>query len=234
MATPERLGEILGEIPAPRGSWRHEAVYASAAALRAPERGAELAARLRAVPGVRDVRTAPGGMLLITVDRPGEVVREIAAGGAALPAAPAEPAPDAGPGRAGGRWPDLPRNWDNPGFVVRYAHVRAAAVQRWAARLGVPEAGFDPDALSAPPDRAAVRVLAEWPSRRRRPGLDHGPYLERLALAYHDAHERAPALPRGDEPVGAVHVARVWLARAVRAVLAAGLAALGETPPARI
>jgi len=26
----------------------------------------------------------------------------------------------------------------------------------------------------------------------------------------------------------------VWLARAVRAVLAAGLAALGETPPARI
>ena len=230
MATPERLGEILGEVPAPRGSWRHEAVYASAAALRAPERAAELAARLRDVPGVREVTTAPDGMLLITVDSPGEVVRDIVAGAPGLPA----PAGTARPGSSAVRWPDLPRTWDNPGFVVRYAHVRAVAVQRWAARLGVPEAGFDPAALTAPPDRAVVRVLAEWPSRCRRTGRDHGPYLERLALAYHDAHERAPAVPRGDEPVTPVHVARVWLARAVRAVLAAGLAALGETPPARI
>lgn len=225
MATPATLGAILGDVPAPWGSWRHDAVYASAAALRARERAAELAARLRAVPGVCGVETAPSGMLLITVATPGEVVREIVE-------SPEPPAPRGE--RPGPRWPDLPRTWDNPGFVVRYAHARAAAVARWAADLGISRGGFRPEALTAPQDRACVRALAEWPSRSRRPGRDPGPYLERLAIAYHDAHEQAPALPKGDAPVTPVHVARMWLAEAVRVVLAAGLAALGERPPARI
>lgn len=226
MGTPARLGEILGEVPIPWGSWRRDAVYASPAALRGRGPAADLAARLRAVPGVAGVRVAPGGMLLITVAVPGEVVREIVAQGG-------PPAASPGGGRGPG-WPDLPRTWDNPGFVVRYAHARAAAVRRRAAALGIDAPGFDPGALTAPPDRAVVRALAEWPSRARRPGRDPARYLERLAAAYHDAHENAPALPAGDAPAGEVHAARIWLARAVQVVLAAGLTALGEHPPARI
>lgn len=225
VATPATLGAILGDVPAPWGSWRHDAVYASSAALRARDRAAELIGRLRALPGVRAVEAAPGGMLLITVTCPGEVVREIVE----------SPGPPAVPGRTGLRWPDRPRTWDNPGFVVRYAHARAVAVRRWATGLGVPAtAAFHPDALTTPQDRACVRVLAEWPSRSRRPARDPAPYLERLALAYHDAHEQAPALPKGDEPYTPVHIARLWLAEAVRTVLATGLTALGEHAPTRI
>ena len=225
MATPATLGAILGDVPAPWGSWEHDAVYASAAVLRARDRAAELITRLRAVPGVRAVETTPGGMLLITVAAPGEIVREIVAH-------PGPPVPRGE--RRGPRWPDLPRTWDNPGFVVRYAHARAAAVPRWAAALGIPREEFHPEALTAPQDRACLRALAEWPSRSRRPGRDPAPYLERLALAYHEAHEHAPALPKGDEPVTPVHIARVRLAEAVRIVLATGLTTLGEQPPARI
>jgi arginyl-tRNA synthetase len=64
-----------------------------------------------------------------------------------------------------------------------------------------------------------LRVLAELPGRlaSRDPGWET--YLVRLALAYHDAHEHAPATPMGDEQPGAVHGARVRLARAVQDVL---------------
>ncbi|MGW4799612.1 anticodon-binding protein, partial [Nonomuraea sp. NPDC004297] len=63
------------------------------------------------------------------------------------------------------------------------------------------------------------RVLAELPGRlrSREPGWEA--YLLRLALAYHDAHERAPAVPVGDEEPGAVHTARVRVAEVVREVL---------------
>ncbi len=58
--------------------------------------------------------------------------------------------------------------------------------------------------------------------------------LERLAGAYHDVHERCPALPRGDEKPGAVHAARVTLAEAARIALGNGLNMIGETPRERI
>ena len=116
-------------------------------------------------------------------------------------------------------WPDFPRTWDNPGFVVRYGHARAVAVRRWAGELGVPADAFQPELLDDRLDRAVLRVLAELPSRRvsGNPGWDR--YLLRLALAYHDAFEGAPALPVGDEPPKPVHTARVTLAEAVEKVL---------------
>lgn len=224
--TPGRLGEALGEVPAPRGSWEHEAVYVSAVAVRAPAAARRLAGRLRRLPGVAEVRERPNGMLEIVVTDPGEIVTEI------IQAAPrSESAAEPHPG-----WPDTPRTWDNPGFVVRYAHARAVAVERWARDLGVPADGpmGGPDALAGAWDRAVLRVLAELPSRRARGRVGWASYLVRLALAYHDAHERAPAVPMGDRPVTPVHAARVRLARAVRRVLAEGLSALGETPPDRL
>lgn len=234
VATPFRLGRLLGDVPAPWGPWRENAIYASSAPLRSGEPAPDLAARVRAVPGVRDVRTAPNGLLLITVTTPGEIVQEILET-AGHPVPPADTPADTPADNATPRWPDLPRTWDNPGFVLRYAHARAASVQRWAQDLGhPPTAPFDPALLTAPPDRAVLRALAEWPSRTRRPSRDPAPYLRRLATAYHDAHEHAPALPYGDAPFTPLHTARLRLAEAVRVVLATALTALGESPPARI
>ncbi|MFI6479889.1 anticodon-binding protein [Nonomuraea sp. NPDC050663] len=189
--------DILGEPPTPEGTWVHEAAYVSAAALRRGLDPHELAAR---VPGAR---VLPGGLIRIVVEVPGELLN-----GAF------EHIEDQG-------WPDLPRTWDNPGFVVRYAAARAANAQRWARDLGVPSEPFVPRLLDGPWDRGVLRVLAELPGRRasRDPGWPA--YLVRLATAYHDAHENAPAHPKGDEEPSELHTARMWLAQAVQKVLPA-------------
>ncbi|MEU4233079.1 anticodon-binding protein [Nonomuraea sp. NPDC026600] len=196
--TPEQLAEVLGEPPVPEGTWEREAVYVSAAALRRGVPPASLAARLR---GVSSVEVLGNGFLRMVVELPGALVDSV------------EPVdvPDS--------WPDFPRTWTNPGFVVRYGHVRAAAVQRWARDLGVPAEPFQPELLADPRDRAVLRVLAELPGRRlsRAPGWET--YLVRLATAYHDAHELAPAVPVGDDRPAPVHTARVRLAAAVLKVL---------------
>ncbi|MFI7639986.1 anticodon-binding protein [Nonomuraea sp. NPDC049400] len=196
------LAGVLGEPPAPEGSWEREAVYVSAAALRRRLPAHVLADRVRAVPGVAGVEVRGDGLLRITVTVPGALLESME------PAGIPEPA-----------WPDFPRTWDNPGFVVRYGHARACFVRRWARELGVPATGFRPELLDDPVDRRVLRLLAEIPGRMvsREPGWET--YLVRLALAYHDAHERAPAVPVGDEAPGPVHTARVRLAEAVRGVL---------------
>nr|BFE87098.1 hypothetical protein GCM10020093_096990 [Planobispora longispora] len=79
-----------------------------------------------------------------------------------------------------------------------------------------------------------LRLLAELPGRRASRDPGWAAYAEQLALAYHDAFERAPALPAGDEAPSALHGARVRLARAVRDVLAEVLGALGLQAPARM
>ncbi|GAA3836006.1 hypothetical protein GCM10022226_67240 [Sphaerisporangium flaviroseum] len=294
----DALRDVLGSPPVPEGSWQREAVYVSPAALRraggtgraavrgpgtAPVREAaeDLAARVRAVPGVRTVHVRPNGFLVIEVAEPGEIVREILTEPAGPPEGAVSGSAVSGsavsPGRMESVWPDAPRTWRNPGFVVRYAYVRAGWVQGWARDLGMgaewgcrtgppgppeegvgvlgegagvpgegvglPEEGagvpgedrgFRPELLGGPYDRAVLRLLAELPSRRA--GRDPGwpAYLERLAEAYHDAFEHAPAIPKGDEPPSAAHAARLRMARAVRKVLAEGLTALGQTPPDKI
>ncbi|WP_436759584.1 DALR anticodon-binding domain-containing protein [Streptosporangium sp. V21-05] len=225
--TPGALGEVLGLPPIPRGTWAGEALYVSPAALGRGEDPGELADRLRALPGIAAVRVRPGGFLEIVVAVPGELVTEI---GTAVPMLTGA---SAAGGTAGSPWEDLPRTWANPGFVVKYAHARAVAVQRWAAELGV-GGDFRPELLEDRRDRAVLRLLAEAHGRRvsRDPGW--AAYAERLALAYHDAFEGAAALPSGDEEPSGLHAARVRLARAVRDVLAEALAALGETAPDRL
>ncbi|MEV0147239.1 MULTISPECIES: anticodon-binding protein [unclassified Nonomuraea] len=203
--TPEqRVAEVLGEAPAPEGTWEREAAYLSAAARRLGVPAAGLAARVRAVAGVAAVEERPNGFLRITVEVPGALVETV------RPLSLPDP------------WPDFPRTWDNPGFAVRYAHARAVAVRRWARDLGVPEEGFRPELLDDPRDRAVLRVLAELPGRLARPARGSSfwaSYAVRLATAYHDAHELAPAVPVGDEAPSPLHTARVRLARAVEDVL---------------
>ncbi|GII56414.1 hypothetical protein Pth03_48030 [Planotetraspora thailandica] len=220
--TPARLGLILGTPPVPQGSWDREALVVSAAALQAayggpPRDAAErIAAELRDQDGVARVGVRPGGLLDIVLAVPGEIAREIVSGSAGPVGSVGVPA-----------WPDFPRTWDNPGFVVRFAHARAAATLRWARDLGVPWDGFRPELLRAPCDLAVLRVLAELPSRKGAAAGAWPAYAERLALAYHDAHERSPAVPMGDRAPGEVHTARLWLARAVQVALT-GL--FGELP----
>ncbi|MEV0199159.1 DALR anticodon-binding domain-containing protein [Nonomuraea sp. NPDC050691] len=203
--TPEqRLTEILGEAPAPEGTWEREAAYLSAAARRLGVPAAGLAARARAVEGVAAVEERANGFLRIVVEVPGRLVETV------------------GPLSLPGPWPDFPRTWDNPGFAVRYAHARAVAVRRRARDLGVPEEGFRPELLGDPRDRAVLRVLAELPGRLakgERAGSAWAAYAVRLAMAYHDAYELAPAVPVGDEEPSPLHTARVRLARAVADVL---------------
>ncbi|NUW36644.1 anticodon-binding protein [Nonomuraea sp. SMC257] len=203
--TPEqRLVEVLGEPPAPEGTWEREAAYLSAAARRLGVPAHGLAARVRAVEGVAAVEERPNGFLRIVVEVPGRLVETV--GPLSLP----DP------------WPDFPRTWDNPGFAVRYAHARAVAVRRRARDLGVPEEGFRPELLRDPRDRAVLRVLAELPGRLakgERAERAWSAYAVRLATAYHDAYELAPALPVGDEEPSPLHTARVRLARAVEDVL---------------
>ncbi|MEV0379114.1 anticodon-binding protein [Nonomuraea sp. NPDC050643] len=200
--TPEELAGVLGEPPVPEGTWEREAVYVSAVALRRGLPAEELAARVRRLGGVASVEVRGKGFLRIVVSTPGALVA----------AEPMEVPPEPG-------WPDFPRTWDNPGFVVRYGHARARAVRRWARELGVPVGGFRPELLDDPCHRRVLRVLAELPGRMesREPGWET--YLLRLALAYHDAHERAPAVPVGDEEPGPVHTARVRVAEVVGTVL---------------
>ncbi len=239
--TPGALGEVLGLPPIPRGTWAGEALYVSPAALRRGEDPEETAGRLRALPGITAVRVRPGGFLEIVVAVPGELVTEIGADAPAVTGGSTGAAGVIGAGRvtggvaggAGSPWEDLPRTWANPGFVVRYAHARAVAVQRWAAELGV-GGDFRPGLLEDRRDRAVLRLLAEVHGRRvsRDPGW--AAYAEQLALAYHDAFEGAAALPSGDEEPSELHAARVRLARAVRDVLAEALAELGETAPDRL
>ncbi|WP_310742211.1 DALR anticodon-binding domain-containing protein [Microbispora sp. H13382] len=227
----EALRGVLGAPPMPQGSWEREARFVSTAALRGtaepPAEAAErLASRLRAVPGIRRVDVRPNGFLVIGVAAPGEIVDEVLAAPIAVSPPPASCAAP---------WPDFPRTWDNPGFAVRYAYVRAGAVRRWARDLGVPaRAAVRPELLDGPFDRAVLRVLAELPSRKESRDPGWAAYLERLAEVYHTAVERASPIPRGDEAPSEVHAARVRMGEAVRRVLGEGLAELGVAPPGKI
>ncbi|WP_019629329.1 DALR anticodon-binding domain-containing protein [Actinomadura atramentaria] len=228
--TPAELGAALAAVAggalAPRDvplSVRGPGVYATSLALRLRLDPQVTAERVRALPGVE--RVEGDGMLVIAVD-PARVVSGVLAEGDAYAAAEVPQAP----------WKDGPRVFGDPGFEVRYAYARAAWVGRWAEDLHVEEG---PPAPETAQERRFTEVVADLPCRARQAEREQDPRpfalcLERLAAAYHDVHERCPALPKGDEKPGAVHAARVTLARAARIALGNGLKTIGETPRERI
>ena len=59
-------------------------------------------------------------------------------------------------------------------------------------------------------------------------------YLESLAAAYHTWYGLTRVTPRGQDPLTAGHVARLWLNDAVSQVLANGLDLLGVSAPDRM
>jgi arginyl-tRNA synthetase len=180
-----------------------------------------LAVRLGRMPGVGDVRVTGPGFLAIGV-------------GASLTGRIDEMYGVVEVPRA--TWPERPLTFDNPGFVVRFAYARAAAVRRQAAELGV-QAAEGP--LGDPREKRLLGLLAEFPGRaeqaaRRNDARPLTRQLELIADAYHDVHEWCPALPKGDEPVTGHHSARLSLAEAACTVLGNGLRMLGETPKDRL
>ncbi|MFK0231730.1 ArgS-related anticodon-binding protein NrtL [Streptomyces vinaceus] len=152
---------------------------------------------------------------------------------------PARETPQFGP-------PLLVQDESSEFFLVRYAHARAKALGRGAARLGfhaepgeadAPDPVDAPDPADAPgpaPATALLRLLAEYPlvleaaAHRRAP--------ERLvrflvALADELLDFQHCVLPQGDEKPSAAHRARLALAEAAGTVLAGGLALLGIDAP---
>ncbi|MFD8981231.1 ArgS-related anticodon-binding protein NrtL [Streptomyces sp. NPDC059564] len=113
-------------------------------------------------------------------------------------------------------------------FLVRYAHARARALTRNAARLG-----FQADAGEGG-GKALTGLLADHPLVLEAAAHHRAP--ERLcrhlvavadALLDHQHH----VLPQGDEKPSAAHRARLALAEAAGTVLAGGLALLGVDAP---
>lgn len=131
---------------------------------------------------------------------------------------------------------------DNPVYYVQYAHARTRNVARNAAEHGVERDGsiaFDPAALDDPADSALLGVLAQYPAlvaqaAQMREQHRVARYLEQLASAYHTWYAATRVTPRGDDPVDAGHVARLWLNDAVSQVLANGLGMLGVSAPERM
>ena len=132
---------------------------------------------------------------------------------------------------------------DNPVYYVQYAHARTRSVARNAAAHGVSrdpgQAVFDPAALDDPADADLLGALAQFPATvaqaaalREQHRLAR--YLEQLAAAYHAWYGVTRVTPRGDDPVGPGHVARLWLNDAVGQVLANGLGLLGVSAPERM
>jgi arginyl-tRNA synthetase len=133
----------------------------------------------------------------------------------------------------------------DPLYAVQQAHAAAASAVRWAADLGLKPAevtGVLGRQLSSAAEVALLGLLSYLPvrvaaaARRRRP--DELPrYLEQVSAAWLLCRLQAPALPFGGraaprdvDQAGA----RLMLARAVAAVIAAGLALTGVAAPDRL
>lgn len=135
----------------------------------------------------------------------------------------------------------LRRTNDNPVYYVQYGSARIASVLRNAAELGIQwrRAAFDPSLLGHERENDLLGVLAEFPrivssAADLREPHRVARYLEYLATAYHRFYDSCRVLPIGDEPVGPLHIARLWLCGASRQVLVNGLHLLGVTAPERM
>lgn len=129
---------------------------------------------------------------------------------------------------------------DNPVYYVQYAHARTRNVARNAADHGVGrDASFDPAALDTAADAELLGALAQFPAQIAQAAQLREPhrvarYLEALAGTYHAWYGQCRVTPRGDDPVEAGHVARLWLNDAVSQVLRTGLGLLGVAAPERM
>jgi arginyl-tRNA synthetase len=129
----------------------------------------------------------------------------------------------------------------NPVFLVRYAHARICRVVENSTKFGMDPAGADLGLLTHDSEGTAIRTLGEFPeivatAAELREPHRVGRYLEELAAVLHRWYDtpECAILPKGDEVVAPVHLARLRLASAVRQVLVNGLEMLGVSAPERM
>jgi len=130
---------------------------------------------------------------------------------------------------------------ENPVYYVQYAHARIAAVLRNATELKIPAGleNFDPAQLSHDRENELLGLLAEFPrivagAAELREPHRIARYLEELAGVYHGFYADCRVLPMGDEPILAIHSARINLCAATLQVLKNGLDLLGVSAPERM
>jgi arginyl-tRNA synthetase len=133
------------------------------------------------------------------------------------------------------------RTNDNPVFYVQYAHARISSVLRNAEQLGIDwrSEPFDPALLTHDRESELIAALAEFPrvigaAAELREPHRVARYLEHVATAYHKFYDSCRVLPRSDETLAPIHVARLWLCAAARQVVANGLGLCGVTAPERM
>lgn len=123
---------------------------------------------------------------------------------------------------------------DNPVFYVQYAHARISSVLRNAEDIGAKwrESEFIPELLDGDQENELLGVIEKFPAVIATAAELREPhrvarFLEELASAYHGFYDACRVLPRSDEELGSVHIARLWVCAATQQTLANGLELLG-------
>jgi arginyl-tRNA synthetase len=188
-----------------------------------------LADELKRRPGVRSAEVAGPGFLnlWLGVDAQAEIITQVLAAGERFGIAPIDKQVDQ----------HTNRHIDNPLLSVQYAHSRLASLIRNAADLGISSENPQLGLLDHEREGELIRTLGEFPRIVALAAQLGEPdrvarYLEELADVCHLVFERV--LPRGDEPPGPRHAARLALCEAARQVLANGLGLLNISAPERM
>jgi arginyl-tRNA synthetase len=132
---------------------------------------------------------------------------------------------------------------DNPVFYVQYGHARLAAIFEKAKEAGLAVPEFDLDAaraLTMPEEQDLVRRIAAFPDVVAGAALAYEPHriafwLQETIAAFHSYYtqgKRTGERVIGPEP--RTTAARLFLCRALKQVLANGLAILGVSAPERM
>jgi len=130
---------------------------------------------------------------------------------------------------------------DNPVFYVQYAHARLSTLLRAAKERGIEFAltDFVPEILIDDKESDLVKTLAEYPKIVKISAALREPhriarYAEELAGVYHRFYDSCRVLPREDEQVTGLTIARLLLCSATRQVLANALDLLGVLAPEKM
>ncbi|MGA1099292.1 MAG: arginine--tRNA ligase [Candidatus Nanopelagicales bacterium] len=130
---------------------------------------------------------------------------------------------------------------DNPVFYVQYAHARLSTLLRAAEERGIEFAltDFVPEILIDDKESDLVKTLAEYPKIVKISAALREPhriarYAEELAGVYHRFYDSCRVLPREDEQVTGLTIARLLLCSATRQVLANALDLLGVLAPEKM
>jgi arginyl-tRNA synthetase len=130
---------------------------------------------------------------------------------------------------------------DNPVFYVQYAHARLSTLLSAAKERGIEFAltDFVPEILIDDKESDLVKTLAEYPQIVKISAALREPhriarYAEELAGVYHRFYDSCRVLPREDEQVTGLTIARLLLSSATRQVLANALDLLGVLAPEKM